>query len=343
MAFTAASSLEMGGAGYLEDAVKEKSGLKQRLMSLLLPQEASPSLGDDDNSKNIKKPSAKESFHTAIRWWVFSGVLSPYVAFLTSGFMVYSYLGGRLANCTRVELIGFASAIIEGFGLLSLRLKIKRRDSVAGISGQSIIMFALTYTLRLWQLWPRSSRRLVNDFAVETLSLGSLFMVLEIGVLVFTTHRKSFQQDIDVLKVKHLIPWCFLVALPLHPSFRRGFFYSYFWTVGFYLDIVSLLPQVVFMAKGNGKVEAPISHYVAATAMSRSIDLWWWLSRGINLGPQGFFHGFNYSGVIIVVVHLFGLLLAGDFLYYYIKSKIYHRSGMSDDLVLPSYAIAEAC
>lgn len=250
------------------------------------------------------------------------------------GLVFYTILGGRMWNCTTIELIGYCSTLAEGLGLLSLRMQITKNGGVKGISGRSVSMFAITYTVRLWQMWPRSTRRLLDSFAVEVLSLASLLLVLEILVCVFWTYRKSYQEDIDVLKVRYLVPLCFVASMLIHPSFRRGFFYSYFWTLGFYLDIVALLPQVVMMAKGGGKIEAPISNFVAATTLSRSIDLYWWMNRGLDLGPQGFLFGFNFSGYLIVVIHIFGLVLAADFMYYYLKARV-SGSNLSEDLVLP--------
>jgi hypothetical protein len=49
-----------------------------------------------------------------------------------------------------------------------------------------------------------------------------------------------------------------------------------------------LLSQVVIIAKGGGSVTAPIGHFVTATSLCRCVDLSWWLSRGIDVGPQGY-------------------------------------------------------
>lgn len=293
---------------------------------------------DDDKGgalKTAKKLMDKGgAMKAAMVCWAPNGIFGPYVYALFAVWIVYSALGGSLRKCTTAELIGYSSTLAEGLGLLSIRYKIHTRNSVAGISGNSIAMFTLTYTVRLWQMWPRSTQRLLDDAAVEMLSLLSLLMVLDTARCVFSTYRHTYQEEIDHLQVKHLVPWCFLAALLVHPCFRRGFFYSYFWTLGFYLDVVSLLPQVVMMAKGGGRIEAPVAHFVAATTLSRSIDLEWWFTRGLNLGPQGYIWGVNYSGFLIVSMHVFGLLLAADFMYYYIKAR-FAGKGLSDDLVLP--------
>merc|ERR1719359_1009955 len=140
---------------------------------------------------------------------------------------------------------------------------------------------------------------------------------------IFKTYRASYQADMDVLKIKYLIPGCLLLALVLHPNFKRGHLYSLSWTVSFYIDTLALLPQVVMMQRGNGKVEAPIAHFVAATAVSRSFDLGFWYDRCVN---EGLGRYFNYyvplSGFIVIFFHVFSLILVGDFMYYYFKCRL---------------------
>merc|ERR1719162_958806 len=118
----------------------------------------------------------------------------------------------------------------------------------------------------------------------------------------------------------YLVPGCLVAAALVHPSLQQGALYSFGWTSYLYLDVLALLPQVVMMAKGGGKIEAPIAHFVAATALSRMVDLEYWFFE-FDLGPQGYWNGFNYSGWLIVIVHVLSLLLVADFMYYYLKAR----------------------
>merc|ERR1719453_1187218 len=158
-------------------------------------------------------------------------------------------------------------------------------------------------------------------------------MVLDVVYSVFVTYHKSYQEDLDILHVKYLIPACIMIATVLHPQFPQGTLFSICWTTYLYLDCLALMPQVVMMTRGAGKVEAPVSHFVAATAMSRVMDLGFWY-YDFDLGAQGFYHGFNYSGWLIVFWHVLNLVIVADFMYYYVKA---HFSGkaISEDLVLP--------
>lgn len=261
--------------------------------------------------------------------------IQVYLCFLMVCSVLYYCLGGSLKNSSAPDLLGFISTIAEGFGLLSLRLKIKGQGSVTGISGMTMSMYALVYCLREWLMLPSSlSAVFMDGWAVEVLQVASLLMVFDVLKSVFITYRSSYQEDLDILNIKFLIPACILLAVLLHPQFSRGSMYSICWTAYLHLDVMALMPQVAMMAHGNGKVEAPVSHFVAATALSRVVDLWFWY-YDFDLGPQGYFHGFNYSGWLIVFWHFVNLAIVADFMYYYMKARL-SGSTFSEDLTLPT-------
>merc|ERR1719335_1331719 len=186
-----------------------------------------------------------------------------------------------------------------------------------------MIMFTLTYSMREFEAFfiARVQWNEANIIFLEVLQMSSMLMSWTVLIAIFKTYRTSYQDDLDVLKVKYLIPGCLLLALVLHPNFKRGVVYSLSWTISFYIDTLALLPQVVMMQRGGGKVEAPIAHYVAAMAFSRTSDLVFWIFRS-DLGPQGRWMGYNVSGMIIIVFHLVCLLLVADFMYHYVRARI---------------------
>jgi len=251
-----------------------------------------------------------------------------YAAFLTVFFVCYSLGGGRLSQTTREDRLGYMSCIIEAFGLISLRWKISCRGHVNGLSGMSMIMFTLTYTMREWETFVGAEVPWVtiNGMCLELLQIFSCALVYINLWSIFKTYRSSYQEDSDVLKVKYLIPGCLLLGLMLHPQFRQGWTYNLSWAISFYIDVLALLPQVVMMQRGSGKIEAPIAHFVAATAFSRMSDLTFWYSRW-DRAPTRLPEGMT----IIVVFHIISLLLVADFMYYYIKASLNNRT-MTEDI-----------
>jgi len=255
-----------------------------------------------------------------------------FVEFLKNPLKVYTcYLGFigifYLVQCDGTtaweDFIGHNSCVLEAYGLISIYRKIQSHRSVMGISGNSLIMFAISYGLRQSEAFVMSSRYRLTKRAVvlETLQFASIPLVLMIIRAVFTTYRESYQESLDKLKVKYLLPGCVALALILTPRFKQGQVYSYCWTVSFYVDVLALLPQVVMMTfSPEKKVAVPIANFVAATTISRVVDLQFWYLH-FDLGPQGWWGNFNYSGYIIVGFHVLSLLLVADFMYFYLRAR----------------------
>lgn len=255
-----------------------------------------------------------------------------YASFLVAVGALYHVLGGHVSEISLQVFTGYLSAIAEALGLLLLRHKIKSQSSVQGISGMSIIMYVLVYVTRGALMLPDFTLQDLDAWAVQIIAFCSLLMVCDVLRSVFRTYRKSYQADLDTFKITFLIPGCIIVAALLHPSLpAEGPIYSYCWTVCLYMDVLALMPQVVMMANGGGKVEAPIAHFVAATAFSRSVDLWFWY-WGFDMvrQPGSKPSDFNFSGWLIVVIHIVHLLLVTDFMYYYLKARLQGASFTED-------------
>jgi len=273
--------------------------------------------------KNVEKQLEKLSQSS------FSG----YMYFLIGCLVVFHAIGGSLMLTTSRDMLGYISGIAENVGLLSLRYKITRQKSVKGISGGTITMYALVYLIRLMVVLPPLQLDAIDEWGVKVLSFVSLLLVLDVRRSVFSTYEKSYQKDLDVLPIKYLIPGCVGLAAILHPALQEGLFFSFSWASCLYLDVLALMPQVVMMSKNGGKVEALLSHFVAATAMSRLFDLGFWYYAFDMIGSQGYIGEFNFSGWLIVFWHVVHILLVADFMYYHAKARLSGAS-LLDDMTL---------
>merc|ERR1719311_85872 len=112
-----------------------------------------------------------------------------------------------------------------------------------------------------------SKFRLTNRaLALEALQFASLPLVFSLLWAVYKTYRETYQESLDKLKVKYLLPACVALAFVLTPKFKQGEMYSYCWTISFYVDVLALLPQVVMMHNSPGKkIALPVADFVAAT------------------------------------------------------------------------------
>jgi len=287
--------------------------------------------GDDDKYAKAGKhsPEACNKYHSAIDAVMKIGIKYP--TFL--GFACFVFVSGAAyisaGRPINVDQAGrFASSNLEILGLLMLRHKIAMRQSVAGISGMTIIMYALVYGQRITLSMPYSWDFEWKDVDFDA-SYGSVSFLLVLDILksVWFTHRSSYQIELDVLKIQYLVPGCYFLALLLRPSFEgMSFWYGYRWSSCMYMDVLALMPQVVMMARGSeGKVEAPIAHFVAATFLSRVDDLWDSLVYETVLRENN-----AASYWLIVALQSIHLLLVADFMYYWVKAR-----GHKSELMLP--------
>jgi len=230
---------------------------------------------------------------------------------------IYVHFGGHPGEAPW-RFFNVASISVEVFGLLVLRHKINSRKSVNGISAMTMLMYAACYAVRIWLNFPGVEHLNFMVMKVEaSFGVVSLLLVLDCLRLIFVTHHGSYQADLDVLHVKYLLPVCFLLACFLHVQFHDWSpFYAYIWSSCLYMDVLALMPQVVMMARGGGKVEAPIAHFVAATFLSRIEDL------SDTFMFESFHDGENFSFWLVTFFQGLHLLLVADFMYHYVKARI---------------------
>jgi hypothetical protein len=289
---------------------------------------------DDDDNKYKKFALTRKRDHFKKYYDLLSligssslGILSVYLLLGAA----YLSMGGHPGHTSVEKVMNFLSISIEVLGLLVLRHKIQVRSSVKGISGMTIITYAVVYTIRIWLAVPDNWSGDVMDLNIDS-SFGLLSLLLALDILrsVFVTHRSSYQSDLDVLNVKYLLPGCCVLALLVRPQFHTWTTtYSFVWSSCMYMDVLALMPQVLMMSRGGGKVEAPIAHFVAATFLSRIEDL----SDTILYHSGHKSQGELFSYWLVVFIQGLHLLLVADFMYYYVKART-SGSDLVEDLDL---------
>jgi len=230
--------------------------------------------------------------------------------------MVFAFVFGCDFNIDFSERFGALQ--LEILGLTMLRMKIKEKNSVGGISGMTIVMYAATYFCRVGLSLPDTWSFEFKDLDPDmTLGCVSFLLVLDILKSVFVTHRKTYQAELDVFKAWYLIPCCWTISVLLRPHFQNWTFtYGYCWSSTLFMDVLALMPQVVMMSKSGGKVEATIANFVAATTISRCGDLFHslvFMPHARSSAPFSYWYA-----VSVQTIHL---LLVADFMYYYMKAR----------------------
>jgi len=258
------------------------------------------------------------------------GTLALYLGAFASGALV----------CQSFHDLGLSTFItlamaIQCFAFMCLRLKISRTKSVAGISGRTLMLQAVSCALRLCSTtWLNGYIPVdgTGDWLYQLLDLCALLLVLQLLYCVFRTHRSMYQEEHDTFNVELMALGCFVLAVLVHPDLNNRPVFDTLWTAALYIDVVAMMPQLSLMTKIRGEVEALTSHYVGATALSRATSLIFWYHGFVELAPLD--GGFNLAGWAIIAAHLLQVLLLCDFLFYYIRAMISTGSARFE---LPTY------
>jgi len=224
---------------------------------------------------------------------------------------------------------------IQCFGYTCLRLKIFQQRSVAGISAQTLILQAVACALRLSSTtWLQGYIPVdgTGDWLYQGLDVFALMILLNILYCIFKSHRNTYQEEHDNIKVEYIGLGCFVLAVLVHPDLNNRPVFDTLWTTALYIDVVAMAPQLMLISKIRGEVEALTSHFVGATAISRLTSLIFWYHGFAELAPLD--GSFNLAGWAIIAAHVLQVLLLGDFLYYYIRAL---SSTGSASFQLPKY------
>jgi len=224
---------------------------------------------------------------------------------------------------------------IQCFAFTCLRLKISQTKSVAGISGRTLMLQALSCGLRLCSTtWLNGYIPVdgTGDWLYQLLDVFALILVLQVIYCVFKSHRSTYQEEHDTFQIEFVALGCFVLAVLVHPDLNNRPVFDTLWTTALYIDVVAMMPQLVLMTKIRGEVEALTSHYVGATALSRATSLVFWYHGFTELAPLD--GSFNLAGWAIIAAHVLQVLLLCDFLFYYIRAWVSTGSARFE---LPTY------
>lgn len=245
-----------------------------------------------------------------------SNMMMVYLCAFIVGSLVYQSF-----NDLGVSTLMTLSVGLQCIGYVCLRLKISQQRSVAGISGKTLSLQALSCGLRLCSTtWLRGyiPSDSTGDWFYQFLDVLALVMCLQIMYCVFKSYNFTYQADDDVCNVKAIVLICFTLAVLVHPDLNNRPLFDTLWTTALYIDVVAMMPQLKMMTKISGEVEALTSHFVGATAVSRVVSLVFWYVAFQELAPLD--GSFNMSGWTIMFAHVVQVLLFCDFLFYYVRA-----------------------
>merc|ERR1719359_913768 len=212
---------------------------------------------------------------------------------------------------------------IQCFAFTCLRLKIAQTRSVAGISGRTLMLQATSCALRLCSTtWLNGYIPVdgTGDWLYQALDAFGVVILLNIIYCIFKTHRSTYQEHDNTIKVEYIGLCCFVLAVLVHPDLNNRPVFDTLWTTALYIDVVAMAPQLVLISKIRGEIEALTAHFVSATALSRLTSLIFWYHGFAELAPLD--GSFNLAGWAIIAAHVLQVLLLCDFLLYYIRAVV---------------------
>lgn len=228
------------------------------------------------------------------------------------------------------------AVMIQCLAFMLLALKSTAEGSVSGISAKCLILEATALASRL------SSTTWLNgylpvdasgDFIFQAVEVFTLLLVLFLLHRTLVSHRYGYQEDADSLPVIPIMAGCFLLAGLLHADMNARHLFDTLWMNGLFLSVMSVLPQLWFIHRTGGVVQACTGHYIAMLAVSRALSgIFMWHARH-DITCEPWMEGVNHAIWAILSAHVLHLILLGDFGYYYVKAIL--SQGLSFKIELP--------
>jgi hypothetical protein len=217
------------------------------------------------------------------------------------------------------------SVMLQTLAVALLAVQVLLTGSMSGISAKTLLLDVLALCCRL------SSTLWLNGYLPVDASgdyLYQAFDILSLGLLawllheMFATKRHTLQADEDSLPLLPLVSGAFALAVLLHGNMNNRPLFDTLWLASLFLSTIAVLPQLWLITRTGGRVEALMSHHIAAMAASSILSgVFMWHARN-DITCQPWFGEFNHTIFAILSAHLLHMVLLGDFTYYYVKAVI---------------------
>jgi len=247
-----------------------------------------------------------------------SHLLAAYGLFILSAVAVW-----HLVADGEFSAILTLSVMLQTLAVTLLAVQVLLAGSMSGISAKTLMLDALALCCRL------SSTLWLNGYLPVDASgdyMYQAFDILSVGILVWLLHelfvvrRHTYQAEQDSLTISPLVLGAFVLAAILHGNMNDRPFFDTMWMASLFLGTISVLPQLWLITRTGGRVEALMSHHIAAMAASSILSgIFMWHARA-DVTCQPWVQGVNHAIWAILAAHVFHLMLLGDFGYCYVKA-----------------------
>jgi hypothetical protein len=217
------------------------------------------------------------------------------------------------------------SVMLQTLAAALLAVQVLLTGSMSGISAKALMLDVLALCCRLSStLWLQGYLPVdaSGDYMYQA------FDILSVGILVwllrelFVVKAHTYQAEEDSLPILPLILGAFVLAAIMHGSMNDRPVFDTLWMASVFLSTIAVLPQLWLITRTGGRVEALMSHHIAAMAVGSVLSgiFMWHARHDITCHP--WFGTFNHAIFAILSAHLLHMVLLADFAYFYVKAVI---------------------
>lgn len=221
----------------------------------------------------------------------------------------------------------FCGSSCEFMGLAFLALKVHAGKSVAGISGQSLVLFVCSLAMRVFTTSVFEGYLPVDRSGDGEMQFVDSCSLITACYLLYVCQKKyvhTYQEEDDTMPVGPILLSCVVLAYFIHGALNRNWIFDMFWAISLNIEVFQLLPQLYMMAKIGGEVDMATAHFVGNIVLSClcRFTFWIWAVPGCKelSSPEGYSWDMETGGYYILCAYTLQTLISMDFTYYYVKS-----------------------
>eukprot|EP00929_Paragymnodinium_shiwhaense_P028749 TRINITY_DN165_c0_g2_i1.p1 TRINITY_DN165_c0_g2~~TRINITY_DN165_c0_g2_i1.p1 ORF type:complete len:292 (+),score=79.73 TRINITY_DN165_c0_g2_i1:154-1029(+) len=245
-------------------------------------------------------------------------LLVAYSTFLAGSFALYHIAAGD-----NISAILTVAEMLQCLAVALLAAQVLVGGTVAGISARALGVHALGICSRLSStLWLNGYLPVdeSGDWFYQAVDICALAVELWLLYQCLVVRRSSYQEEQDSLNVCPLVVLAFLLAALLHADMNARPLFDTMWMAGLFLSTVAVLPQLWLINQTGGKVEALMSHHIAANALATTMAGLFMFYAREDITCAYWIQDVNHAVLAILGAHLLHLLLLSDFAYLYLKA-----------------------
>lgn len=214
-------------------------------------------------------------------------------------------------------------AALQCLGFVCLAMQVVKDRSMKGISVSTLMLTAVALSCRLVSSLFAGGYVPLDSTGDWLYQLGDVCSLALAAYLLNLAHgalRHTREDHMDTFSYKPAVIGSVMLGVLVHGDLNDCVFFDTTFAVSMNLDTIALLPQLWMLHQIGREVEGLTTHFTACLALSRAAAFAFWVRGYKELRDEE--TGWNWAGWQLVTMHGLSLLVAVDFLGYYVYSKM---------------------